>query len=102
MKRCKAQATAVLIAALSNTALGCGVPVRQPIRPNCLAECDNACQNWVLVEFDISPSGRVESPEIVEACPNNNFNYTALESIRQWRYKPSADGKQDARVILRK
>ena len=82
--------------------MACVIRPREPTQPNCLAECDNACKNWVLIEFDISPSGRVEDPEIVQACPDNSFNYFALESIKKWKYKPSPEGHRDSKVILRR
>lgn len=100
MNRSTSLATEALIALLASATLACAIAAREPIQPDCLAACDNACQNRVVIEFDVSPSGSVESPEVVQACPDNSFNYTALEAIEKWKYKPSPEGKQANQVRL--
>ena len=103
MTRCASYTTKALITALLAITLACAITAREPIQPNCLQSCESSgCKRWVLIEFDITPSGHVEHPEIVRACPDNSFNYTALEMIKQWRYAPTPEGKKDSQVILRK
>jgi TonB family protein len=76
-------------------------PTRQPIQPGCLATGLKQClHGWVLVEVDIAPSGRVSHAEIVEACPDDSFNWKALESVRKWRWRESPEGKADHQTIL--
>ena len=75
-------------------------PARLPVRPDCLAPSEKCPQGWVIVEVDVSPSGTVDHAEIVEVCPDDSFNWTALQSVKDWRWNPSSDGKQDHQMKL--
>jgi TonB family protein len=45
-------------------------------------------EGWVDVEFTISTAGIPESLAIREAQPKDVFDKAALDSVRQWRFKP--------------
>jgi TonB family protein len=52
-------------------------------------------QGWVLVQFDISTSGKVENLKVVEALPAKLFNKVTLDSAKKWRFKAKVkDGKR--------
>ncbi len=44
---------------------------------------------YVLFNLLISPSGEVESAQILESVPPGVFDEVALASIRQWRFEPA-------------
>ena len=49
---------------------------------------------WVLVRFNISPSGAVTNAVIVDAKPRGLFDKNALRAIGRWRYRPAVvDGR---------
>jgi protein TonB len=51
-------------------------------------------EGWVLVEFDIGPSGNVHNPKVLESNPARIFDEAAIQTIRKWKYKPQVkDGK---------
>jgi TonB family protein len=93
---------ALLELAILAFALACGTTptARLPIEQDCLAKSQQCTQGWVIVEADISPAGTVDHAEIVEACPDHSFNWTALNSVKTWKWKPSPDGEQDHQVRL--
>jgi TonB family protein len=71
-----------------------------PVRANCLADSKQCERGWVNLEIDVAPSGKIEQVEVVEACPDQSFNWTAVNNVRKWKYKPSPAGKQDLQVRL--
>jgi len=51
-------------------------------------------EGWVLVEFDIGPSGNVLNPKVLESNPARIFDEAAINTIKKWKYKPQVkDGK---------
>jgi TonB family protein len=42
----------------------------------------------VMVKFLVEPDGHVSRPSVVEAHPTGYFEQSALEAVRQWRFKP--------------
>ncbi len=51
-------------------------------------------KGWVLLEFDISPTGVVENAIVVDSGPDAKFDHSALNAISKWKYKPKViDGK---------
>jgi protein TonB len=58
----------------------------EPIYPN-RARTVGICGK-VLVRFLVEPDGRVAKASVVEAHPTGYFEQSALEAIRQWRFKP--------------
>ena len=44
------------------------------------------------MEFDITPSGRVENAVVVESKPARVFDQSALSAIKQWVYEPKTVG----------
>ena len=62
-------------------------------------------EGWVRLKFDISPTGAVENPEVVEAEPPIIFNQAAKAAIKKWKYKPRiVDGRPvgqtDVEVVI--
>lgn len=52
-------------------------------------------QGWVLIQFDISASGKVAALKVVESLPKKLFNKVTLDSAAKWRFKPRVnDGKR--------
>ena len=48
-------------------------------------------EGWVVVEFSISKTGRVENSKILRANPPTIFNRAALKAVQKWKYKPRID-----------
>ncbi len=44
-------------------------------------------EGWVLVEFDITPSGTVQNANVVDAEPARIFDRSALKAIKRWKYR---------------
>ncbi|MFQ5535087.1 MAG: energy transducer TonB [Sphingomonadales bacterium] len=56
-------------------------------------------EGYVDLEFDISKTGAVINPRVVEAYPSSIFNRAALRAILKWKYKPRIeDGEAVERV----
>jgi TonB family protein len=51
----------------------------------------------VTIEFEITGSGDVRAPRIVEAVPAGVFDEAALRAIAKWRYSAQADPSQPSR-----
>jgi TonB family protein len=52
-------------------------------------------QGWVLIQFDVSTSGKVEKAKIIESRPAKLFDKVTLDSAVKWRFKPKVkDGKR--------
>lgn len=49
-------------------------------------------QGRVIVSYSVSPSGAVSNVRVVSASPPGIFNAAAVAAVRQWRFKPSAQG----------
>jgi protein TonB len=49
-------------------------------------------QGRVVVAYTVTPSGSVSNARVVSASPPGVFNAAALAAVRQWRFKPSAQG----------
>lgn len=47
-------------------------------------------EGYVVVRYTVSPEGRVDSPEIVEAEPAGVFDRAVLRALEDWRYAPPA------------
>ncbi|MBW3568155.1 MAG: TonB family protein [Proteobacteria bacterium] len=55
-------------------------------------------EGYVLLEFTITPDGRVIDPAVTKASPRGRFEAAALHAIRRWEYQPfSENGKPVAR-----
>ena len=57
-------------------------------------------RGWVVVEVDVAASGTVEHVEIVEACPDESFNRTALREVGTWEWKPGPEPVADLQLRL--
>jgi TonB family protein len=55
----------------------------------------------VDVQVDIAPSGSVDRAEVVEACPDASFNWRAVNAVKQWKWKPSTDVRQQTVKLCR-
>jgi protein TonB len=48
----------------------------------------------VLLEFTVTPAGRVKNPRVVNSEPPRIFNREAMRAILRWKFKPRVvDGK---------
>ena len=59
------------------------IPPIYPVRAQ-----SRGTEGWVLIEFNITASGAVLNPIVIDADPANVFNSAALRAIRRWKYKP--------------
>lgn len=60
-------------------------------------------QGWVQLEVTVSESGTVIAAKVVAAEPRQIFDASALEAIRQWRFKPAyREGRPVQRQALQK
>ena len=62
-------------------------------------------EGWVRLKFDISPTGKVEDPQVVDAMLPIIFNRAAKMAVMKWRYKPRIiDGRPvrqtDVEVVI--
>ena len=89
-----------LLAAAVLGALSCAASAPHPDGIACLEQCHKKCENWVVVEFDVSDTGRVLDPKVVEYCPDSGFNWTAVESVRKWKYGRKNYGNRGLKVKL--
>jgi len=48
-------------------------------------------EGYVVVRYDVTPDGAVDSPEIVEASPEGIFDRAVLRALEDWRYAPAAE-----------
>jgi TonB family protein len=49
-------------------------------------------EGYVEVSFQVGPDGRVSGAEVLTAMPRGDFEKTALEAVRRWRF-PAAPGE---------
>ena len=94
--------SALVQVAILAVLVACGTTptARVPVRPDCLAGSQQCKAGWVVVEVDVAPSGSVDHAEVVEACPDQSFNWAAVDAVEKWKWKPSPEGKQDLRLRL--
>lgn len=73
------------------------VPPQYP--PNALSR---GTEGWVQVEFDISETGAVLDPRVIDSDPPRTFDRYALRAVSQWKYKPrTVNGKGQIRKNVR-
>jgi protein TonB len=64
----------------------------EPIYPHIAAQ--RGLEGWVLLEFDIGPSGNVMKARVLESDPPRIFDEAALNAVKKWKYKAQVkDGK---------
>lgn len=49
-------------------------------------------EGHVVVSYSVAPSGAVTSVRVISASPPGVFNGATVAAVRQWRFKPSAQG----------
>ena len=66
-------------------------------------------QGWVLLEFTVTKSGRIQDIKVLESLPSKLFDKVTLAVAPEWRFKPKiVDGKRvtqtksRARLVFRK
>ncbi len=57
-----------------------------PIYPDRAAS--RGVEGWVLVEFDITPTGQAVDPRVIDYDPSTIFNRAAIKAIKKWKFKP--------------
>jgi TonB family protein len=62
--------------------------------------CDGS-DGLVTVQFDVTATGEVANPSILESCPDDRFDQAAIDAVSKWRYDPGDGGKENVRVALR-
>ena len=45
-------------------------------------------QGWVLLQFDVNSTGKVENAKVVESLPARLFDKVSLDVAKKWRFKP--------------
>ncbi|MBW3550447.1 MAG: energy transducer TonB [Proteobacteria bacterium] len=95
----------VLLAAIASLALAFTVPAHaeltpvkrvEPVYP---VEAARAGTNgFVEVEFTVDASGKVASVSVVNAKPSRTFESAAVRAVKQWEFKPGADGRGKVRL----
>lgn len=48
-------------------------------------------QGWVLLEFDVTASGKVEKAKVIESLPRKLFDKVTLDVAKTWRFKPKVE-----------
>jgi TonB family protein len=67
--------------------------IMQPLYP--VFEDGRKPQGWVLLQFDVNTSGKVEKAKVVESRPAKLFDQVTLDVAKDWRFKPKVkDGKR--------
>lgn len=67
----------------------CRVP---PIYPEACMDTAKAKEH-VLMEYDITPAGRVVNPRVIEST-NPCLNQAAVNTVKVWRYASSDNGRK--------
>ncbi|MGS0674878.1 TonB family protein [Shewanella sp. 0m-4] len=71
------------------------------IEPKYPIEAANAHQSgFVVLQFDISPSGAVSNVSVVKSSPEGVFDSSATTALKQWQYSESSKGLKQAKVQL--
>jgi len=65
----------------------------EPLYPRDAAQ--RGIEGWVVVVFDIDPTGAVVGARVLESEPRRVFDQAALSAVRKWKYKAGiADGQR--------
>jgi len=54
---------------------------------------------YVVIQYQVLPSGEVVDPVILESEPENLFNEAALDAIVQWQYQPASNDESPELAI---
>jgi TonB family protein len=54
---------------------------------------------WVVLEFDIDPTGSPQHVRAIASMPKGHFEKSAIEAVRGWHYDPKIE---DGKPIWRK
>lgn len=57
-------------------------------------------EGHVIVRYDIASDGHVENIRIVEAKPNNIFNKTVIQAMKQWKYQPIVSKDLTIKIVF--
>ena len=49
-------------------------------------------EGFVLLQFDITETGQVDSVSVIQASPPQIFNVSAIQALRKWKYKARVEG----------
>ena len=61
------------------------------IKPLLPALDDEQLQGTILFEFNVTNTGKVTNPKIIESVPVNNFNQASLDAVSKWRFLPKTE-----------
>ncbi len=63
---------------------------------------EQAREGWVLLEFNVTDTGRVSRAEVIEGQPPGLFEEASLEAVNKWRFKPRVkDGERVGQANMR-
>ena len=56
-------------------------------------------EGYVIVEFDVSETGRVIDPRILGAEPSSVFDRAAIRAIEKWKYNPQIQNGKPVKML---
>ena len=62
-------------------------------------EAARGIEGYVIVEFDVSETGRVIDPRILGAEPPSVFDRAAIQAVGQWKYNPRIQNGKPVKML---
>ncbi|WP_392563497.1 TonB family protein [Orbus wheelerorum] len=61
---------------------------------------DLRIEGYVVAIYDVGTNGRVENIRIIEAKPNNIFNKSVIQALKQWKFQPTSAKDLSVRIVF--
>jgi protein TonB len=55
-------------------------------------------EGWVLVAFDITPTGKTANVRVVDSDPPRIFDRAAVQAVKKWKYRPTNKTTKNQKV----